>query len=74
MIAGEYSTICGGYADSIYADQAFAWNPSITGTKSEDTIICRADGPQVMAAQTDWPMIEAQWNGQTMSRPDILVK
>jgi hypothetical protein len=44
------------------------WNPSITGTKSEDTILTRAAGraPEILTAMTDWPML-----GQ---RPDILVR
>ena len=56
------------------ADQAFAWNPSITGTKSEDTILCRQDGPEVMGMSDNWPRINVQWNGKKLARPDILVR
>jgi Xaa-Pro aminopeptidase len=41
--------------------QLIGWNPSITGTKSEDTIL--SDG-EVLTAVPDWPMLG--------SRPDIL--
>jgi len=54
--------------------QAFAWNPSIAGTKSEDTILCRQAGPELLAKPTDWPMLEAEWNGFRITRPDILVR
>lgn len=52
--------------------QAFAWNPSIAGTKSEDTIIAHTDGPEFLSAAVDWPMLEVEWQGQKVERPDIL--
>lgn len=55
------------------ADQAFAWNPTIAGTKSEDTILCRPDGPELLAGTTDWPTIEATWGGRMLPRPGILM-
>ena len=56
------------------ADQAFAWNPSITGTKSEDTILCTGAGPVCLAEPTDWPTLTADWKGFQADRPDILVR
>ncbi len=61
-----------GCAVPVLADQAFAWNPSITGTKSEDTILCRAAGPEILAEPGDWPMIEVSVEGRTYRRPAIL--
>jgi len=52
--------------------QAFAWNPSIAGTKSEDTILCQETGPELLAAPTDWPMVSAEWKGFAIDRPAIL--
>jgi hypothetical protein len=43
--------------------QLIGWNPSITGTKSEDTIV---SGGEVLTAMRDWPMLGA--------RPSILVR
>ena len=57
----------------VRADQAFAWNPSITGTKSEDTILCRESGPELLAETTDWPTVTAEWKGTTLTRPAILL-
>ena len=54
------------------ADQPFAWNPSITGAKCEDTVLCLAAGPEIMTDTGDWPMIEAVCGGRSFRRPDIL--
>lgn len=63
-----------GMAGQVQAYQAFAWNPSITGTKSEDTMIATPDGPQWITEPQDWPTIEVEWEGQRLRRPDILVR
>ncbi|MCD6169258.1 MAG: M24 family metallopeptidase [Candidatus Latescibacteria bacterium] len=52
----------------VQENQAYAWNPSITGTKSEDTIIALSDKTEVITEIEDWPMI--QTGG--IKRPDIL--
>ncbi|MHC4294615.1 MAG: M24 family metallopeptidase [Planctomycetota bacterium] len=54
------------------ANQGFAWNPSITGTKSEDTILCLPDGPEIMGASADYPSVEVEWEGRKLTRPAIL--
>ncbi|MBN1489870.1 MAG: M24 family metallopeptidase [Phycisphaerae bacterium] len=58
----------------VRADQAFGWNPSITGTKSEDTIIARPDGAEIITASNGWPMIEVSAGGKHWPRPDILIR
>ncbi len=55
--------------------QAYAWNPSIAGTKAEDTIIATPNGPEVLSIGPEWPMIEASTGtGQALPRADILVR
>ena len=54
-------------------NQAFAWNPSITGTKSEDTIIASGDRQETISAARDWPMIGVDVKGRKVLRPGILV-
>ncbi len=56
----------------VKAGQAFAWNPSITGTKSEDTILIGEKDGEVITAMEDWPRIHVQVEGQLIERPAIL--
>jgi Xaa-Pro aminopeptidase len=58
----------------VHENQPFAWNPSITGTKSEDTILATQHGPVVITAARDWPMVRVRWNDQVIERPDVLVR
>ena len=58
---------------TVQANQAFAWNPSIAGTKSEDTVLVGEAGLEWLSASRDWPMVEAAFEGETVEREDILV-
>ncbi|OGF46790.1 MAG: hypothetical protein A2231_08205 [Candidatus Firestonebacteria bacterium RIFOXYA2_FULL_40_8] len=64
-----------GNKDVIQGNMAFAWNPSITGTKCEDTMILRKNGKNEIITNTpNWPMIEIKVGKEKLERPDILVK
>jgi Xaa-Pro aminopeptidase len=56
----------------VQAGQAYAWNPSIAGVKSEDTMLVGADGPELLTATGDWPQLEVEVDGRRMWRPAIL--
>jgi Xaa-Pro aminopeptidase len=58
--------------DIVRAGQAYAWNPTISGAKSEDTILVRPDGNETLTAMSDWPMLESEFDGHTLSRPAVL--
>jgi hypothetical protein len=55
-------------------NQPFAWNPSITGTKSEDTILATSTGPEIITPARDWPMVSVEGDDGAWQRPDILVR
>lgn len=62
-----------GEARVVQDGQAVAWNPSITGTKTEDTFIVTGDDREVItAASKSWPTVDVTVAGQTLSRPAIL--
>jgi Xaa-Pro aminopeptidase len=58
--------------DRISYLQAYAWNPSITGTKSEDTIQVNESENEILTAISGWPGIEVEISGKTYTRPAIL--
>ena len=53
--------------------QAYAWNPSITGCKSEDTILVGENKNEVLSVVEGWPMIPVEIDGQVIPRPAIKV-
>ncbi|HMS39510.1 MAG TPA: M24 family metallopeptidase [Pyrinomonadaceae bacterium] len=55
-------------ADTVFPNQAFAWNPTITGTKAEETII----GTEILTTSPDFPMISVEIEGIEYRSPDIL--
>lgn len=60
--------------ETVLVNQAFAWNPSITGTKSEDTTITTDDGQRFLTQMAEWPTLPVQYEGATLERADILVR
>lgn len=58
----------------IGSGHAIAWNPSITGTKSEDTILVTTKGTEVITATPGWPVVKVATGGRLLPRPDWLVK
>lgn len=60
--------------DIIQENQAFTWNPSITGTKSEDTILATSKGPEIITYPILYPTISLRVENISFVRPDILEK
>ncbi len=60
--------------ETVLANQPFAWNPSIAGTKCEDTIITTDDGQRFLTDPAGWPTLPVKYEGTTIERPDILVR
>jgi antitoxin VapB len=52
--------------------QVHAWNPSIAGTKSEDTILVTSNGNRILTEIPDWPLIEVAIADQIIARPATL--
>lgn len=59
-------------SETVNEYQGFAWNPSITGTKVEETVIVNADGIEVITASPEFPRIVAVINGREYFSPGVL--
>ena len=55
----------------IQENQAFCWNPSISGTKSEDTLIVTEKGIIPATRPIICPSIDVEIGGQTFRKADI---
>ncbi len=69
--AREYLGVPGS-EDEVREGQVYAWNPSITGTKMEDSVLVAADSNVVLTAIPGWPTISVDIGGQIYERPAIL--
>jgi Xaa-Pro aminopeptidase len=60
--------------DLIQENQAFTWNPSITGTKSEDTILATPKGLEMITRPIRYPTLSMEVENISFIRPAILEK
>ena len=58
--------------EKVRMNQAFAWNPSITGTKVEETCIVSEDKIEIITASPDWAQIPVLLDGREYSFPGVL--
>lgn len=56
----------------VLAEQAFAWNPSITGIKSEDTMIVHDTQCEFITVTGEWLSLPVVLGDRTWERPAIL--
>ena len=51
-----------------------AWNPSITGAKSEDTALVTDSGPEVVTRSGAWPQFVVELAQGALERPAVLAR
>ena len=56
----------------VKAGQVYAWNPSITGTKSEDSILVGDVSAEILTEIPGWPTLSIEAGGGLIPRPAIL--
>jgi antitoxin VapB len=59
---------------TVRTGQVYAWNPSIAGTKSEDSVLITAGAPEILTAIPGWPTVEIEVSGERYVRPAILIR
>jgi Xaa-Pro dipeptidase len=58
--------------EKVQENQCFCWNPSISGTKSEDAVIVNSDGFEFVTKPVLFPTLTVMAEGTEFTRPDIL--
>ena len=56
----------------IQKNQCYCYNPSITGTKTEDGFIVTDEGPVMITKPVLFPKIQTEINGAVVERPGVL--
>jgi Xaa-Pro aminopeptidase len=56
----------------VQARQAFAWNPTITGTKVEETALLDENGLRLITTSPEWPAHPISVGGVTLLAPALL--
>lgn len=55
-------------------NQAFAWNPTIAGVKSEDTVLIQDGSLEILSASQNFPTTVIKAEGETFIRPSLWVR
>jgi antitoxin VapB len=59
-------------SEKVSERQAFAWNPSVSGAKVEETCLAFADHVEIITASPGWPTITVKAGDQEYLLPDVL--
>jgi len=54
--------------------EIFAHNPTIKGTKIEDSIYVKNEKYEILTLSSEWPSREITYKGVTLRRPEILIR
>ena len=68
----EWIALPGG-KDVVHDRQAFAWNPSLQGSKAEDTVVLRNGAIEVLTSTPRLPVVETQLGGSTYTSAGVLL-
>ena len=59
--------------DLVEENQAICWNPSITGTKTEDAFLATKNGPRMITHPVIFPTIAYHKKGVLLTRPGMMI-
>lgn len=58
----------------VVPNQAFAWNPTIAGSKAEETFVVTGKGIEMLTKPVDYPTVKINVEGRQFVRPYILIR
>ncbi|WP_077302603.1 M24 family metallopeptidase [Virgibacillus pantothenticus] len=58
----------------VLKNQAFAFNPSLKGIKSEDTFVVKEEGCLLLTRTASWPIITCVVEGKEYAMADVLIR
>ena len=58
----------------VVSPAAYAWNPTVAGAKSEDTVLVDGETVERLTATGEWPTTTVTVDGVELPRPDVLVR
>lgn len=58
--------------ERVVLSQAFAWNPTITGTKAEETFIVSENRAEILTTSPNFPSISVDIDGREFKSPGVL--
>ena len=56
----------------VLQNQAFAWNPTVAGAKTEETFITSGDTIEIITASPNFPQISIETDGRAIISPGVL--
>lgn len=66
--------IAPGGAQTVAAGEMYAWNPTVPGAKSEDTILVGPAGVEILTEGGDFPTVDVAVDDLVIRRPALLIR
>ena len=70
----SYPERCLDPLETVHSGMAFTWYLTVTGAKTEETLLVDHEGLEIMTLSNNWPLANISVEGKNIAIPDLLVK